>query len=268
MTTYDIPISGSLKCGEVMCSRRLCRTLAGLPFKRRHKTLQRGDQFDFQDGSQTKIWIILRGVTAICTGLTDGRRQIIGLETPGHIVCGMAVGIRSETWFEALSETVLCEIDLQAAGPMTTHGTLSCDGRRLFVELLGIIHERLETYSAHLVTLGRLDSTERVTLFLLDMAHRMGRTCDSSIFFELPMTREDIADYLGLNTETVSRIFTRLKKSKLVLFPSRSAVSIPDTAALERRLPLSAQTTSLSNPVDTFLSAFKAFPSAQDGAHP
>ena len=52
------------------------------------------------------------------------------------------------------------------------------------------------------------------------------------------MSREDIADYLGLNTETVSRILTRLKKSGLVKFNARNEFIVPDLAELGRRLPV------------------------------
>ena len=115
-------------------------------------------------------------------------------------------------WIEALCDTMLCELDLQTMVQMSDGSRQGCP-QALVSELFNVMHQRLEECSAHLVTLGRLDSTERVTLFLLDMANRIGRSVNQGIYVELPMTREDIADYLGLNTETISRIFTRLKKA-------------------------------------------------------
>ncbi|MHC0053795.1 Crp/Fnr family transcriptional regulator [Actibacterium sp. D379-3] len=197
--------------------------------------LKRGERLDLGNGACQRIWVITSGVAAICTGLADGRRQIVGLETPGEIICGLAAASGSESWLEALSECHICEQSLAGLhGPLDQHPDLVS---ALFV----LIHARLETCSTHLVTLGRLDSMERVSLFLLDMSRRIGQPAGASVQVELPMTREDIADFLGLNSETVSRLFTRLRKSGLVKFQSRSAYYIPDIAALERRIPMQSR---------------------------
>ena len=66
----------------------------------------------------------------------------------------------------------------------------------------------------------------------------------------LPMSREDIADYLGLNTETVSRILSRIKKTGLIKFLSPTEYVIPDFAALEGRLPVPVPTRGV-NPFDS-----------------
>jgi len=146
-----------------------------------------------------------------------------------------------------------------------THDTAGDAGAQLVTDLFSIIHQRLEACSSHLVTLGRMDSTERVSLFLLDMALRIGRPSEEGYFVELPMTREDIADYLGLNTETISRIFTRLKKNKLAQFPSRNAFFIPDPAALQSRLPVAVPEPGDTSSLDTFLSTFQPCPVAHKG---
>lgn len=266
MNSYDISLGGKLECSEVMCQSRLCQHVTGGHPDKRHKVLQRGDRLSLGEGACRKVWIILHGIAAICYGLSDGRRQILGLETSGHILCGMNSSGQNGSWIEALSETVLCEIDLTSLGSAAYPGGPLRNGQQLVTELFAVIHQRLEACSAHLVTLGRLDSTERVTLFLVDMASRIGRPVGQSLYFELPMTREDIADYLGLNTETVSRVFSRLKKSRLVQFPSRSAIAIPDPKALERRLPVDIPDFSSTSHVSNFLSAVNAPRPARDGA--
>ncbi|MEO1115323.1 MAG: helix-turn-helix domain-containing protein [Pseudomonadota bacterium] len=251
-----------------MCRSRLCQHITGGHLDKKHKVLQRGDRLSLGDGACRKVWIIIYGMAAICFGLSDGRRQILGLETSGHIMCGMNNGGQNGSWIEALTETVLCEIDLTSLVSPAFAGETGGDGHRLVTELFAVIHQRLETCSAHLVTLGRLDSTERVTLFLADMARRMGRPVGQSLYLELPMTREDIADYLGLNTETISRVFSRLKKNKLVQFPSRSAIVIPDPKALERRLPVDIPDLSSTSHVSSFLTAVNAPSLMRDGALP
>ncbi|WP_306143823.1 Crp/Fnr family transcriptional regulator [Roseibium sp. MMSF_3412] len=268
MNSHDILMGGKLACSEAMCRSRLCQHVTGGHLDKKHKVLQRGDRLSLGDGACRKVWIILYGMAAICFGLSDGRRQILGLETSGHIMCGMNNGSQSGSWIEALTETVLCEIDLSSLVSPANAGGPCGDGQRLVTELFTVIHQRLETCSAHLVTLGRLDSTERVTLFLVDIARRLGRPVGQSLYLELPMTREDIADYLGLNTETISRVFSRLKKNRLVQFPSRNAIAIPDPKALERRLPVDIPDLSSTSHVSSFLTAVNAPSLARDGALP
>lgn len=156
----------------------------------------------------------------------------MSLELSGSIVCGLAAAPGSDSWLEALSDCHICELSLEGIG-----GTLN-DHPELLGQLFGLIHARVLEDSARMVMLGRLDSMERVSLFLLDIGKKTGLRNDNSLHLELPMTREDIADYLGLNAETVSRLLSRLKKVGLVRFPTRSSFLIPDITALEKRIPV------------------------------
>ena len=106
--------------------------------------------------------------------------------------------------------------------------------------LLRIAREQVAGVYAHLVTLGRLDGMERVCLFLADMAWRIGERTPAGYRVRLPLAREDIADYLGLNTETVSRIFSRVKKAKLADFSSPTEYMVRDLEALQSRAPILA----------------------------
>jgi CRP/FNR family nitrogen fixation transcriptional regulator len=74
----------------------------------------------------------------------------------------------------------------------------------------------------HLLVLGRQNSVERVAAFLLEMSERQGGLPQ----VELPMTRTDIADYLGLTIETVSRVFSRLKQKGVIRLPTLRCVEI------------------------------------------
>lgn len=224
-TVIDCPMAGKV------CTQPVCRLLSTRPSERHTTTLHRGERLSVGEESCRKIWVIVSGTAAMCTGLSDGRRQIVGLETPGEVICGLMAAPGSESWLEALSETRICELSLAGLeGPLCAHPDLVS-------ALFALIHTRLEVCSAHLVTLGRLDSRERVSLFLWDMASRMGKQAEDGVHVELPMTREDIADFLGLNTETVSRLFTKLKRSGAVRFLTRSAYLVPDMDALQRHIP-------------------------------
>ncbi len=96
-------------------------------------------------------------------------------------------------------------------------------------DMFGLIHGRLRENMSRLVTLGRLDSYERVAQFFYEIAVKTGQNRGKGVQVPLPMTREDIADYLGINTETVSRVISRLKKAGLVQFEGRTSYVIYPT---------------------------------------
>lgn len=226
------PLSGADEC--IACHSRFCQFQD--PARRQSRTdlisLNRGDRLEASAQACLKIWTIIQGTAAICRTFEDGRRQIISLETIGETTCGLMAAPESDTWLEALDDCVICEQDFSSyAGALR-------ENPNFILSIFRVTHKQLDIASRHLATLGRLDSTERVILFLAEMVVRTKGRCVSDSTVTLPMSREDIADYLGLNTETVSRIMSRLKKSGLVRFFSPTEYAVPDFAAIERRLPV------------------------------
>lgn len=212
-------------CPEKRCTFR-CFDPGG---RFQHKIrLRRGERLEgHADEACLQFWIVVSGSAATCTAFADGRRQILWLENPGDVVHSVIAGPGSQNWFEALSDCVVCELDLTPlAGQLNGNS-------EFFTAAFRSTHQRLRRSQAHMTTLGRLDSRERVLLFLAEMALKSGHGPVT-----LTMSREDIADYLGLNSETVSRILTRLKKSGLVRFLSPTEYVVPDFEALARRLPV------------------------------
>lgn len=191
-------------------------------------TLSRGERMQTCEGKCLKFWVVISGAAGICTMLHDGRRQISAVEGPGDVLCGPMSGPDSPVWIEALDPCQICELDFSDRA-----AALQKDPDFLSV-MFGVIHRRLELSSRHLTTLGRLDSTERVILFLAEMTLRAGKQRP----VHLPMSRDDIADYLGLNAETVSRILSRLKKMRLFTFHSPTEFDVPDMDAVLKRLPV------------------------------
>lgn len=76
--------------------------------------------------------------------------------------------------------------------------------------------QQVEAMQNHCMMLGRNSATERIAAFLTHLGDRMGAPVGECIEFDLPMQRTDIADFLGLSTETVSRSLTELRKAKLI----------------------------------------------------
>lgn len=216
----------------ISCRRKLCGFLPRDGRRDGYEVfaLARGDRLDTCRDGCMRFWIVIRGTAAVCTTFEDGRRQITGLEMPGDTICGLMTTPDAPSWLEALEPAAICQLDFSAtAADLRSNPDF-------MMELFRLIHRRLEVTSSHLSTLGRLDSTERVMLFLAQMVLRVNRKAGEPV--RLPMSREDIADYLGLNTETVSRIFSKIKKSGLVRFLAPTEYVIPDMAAIARRLPV------------------------------
>ena len=101
-------------------------------------------------------------------------------------------------------------------------------------ELLRMAAHELAAAQDQMVLLGRKTATERVASFLLDLHRRALRQDRNSESFRLAMSRTDIADYLGLTKETVSRAFTWLKTRGLIRLLPGDAVRIVDARALTR----------------------------------
>jgi len=216
------------------CDRKLCMTVpaAYRDASQRLITMERGDRLTETGGNCYKIWNIVQGAAAICTSLEDGRRQVIGLEFQGDSICGLLNVTGANSWLEAVSDCWICEIDLSVADQELHTNKAFMDA------VFSVMNSKLQRYSTHIVTLGQLDGFERVLFFLTEMAQRLGRHLSEGIFVDLPMSREEIADYLGLNTETVSRIFSRIRKSGAVTFVSPTELVIPDLKALKKLVPI------------------------------
>lgn len=212
------------------CTSRLCRFVHATDHRQMHRmfTLARGERIEPCTGVCVKFWTVVRGTAAICTTLTDGRRQITGIEQAGSTICGPMAHENSPIWLEALEPTQICEIDMAL-----DMAVLEADMDFMQV-MFEVVHKRLETANRHLTTLGRLDSTERVMLFLAETAARAGG--DAPV--HLPLSRDQIADYLGLNAETVSRVLSKLRKAGLFRFLSPTEYVVPDMRAVARRLPV------------------------------
>ena len=214
------------------CANGVCAQLGGGPPVPRLRSMARGERLEA--GSGVKLWTVLGGTVALCTALADGRRQIVCLATQGDRFCPPDEDASLDFWIEALAPSHLCELDL------TGHAGTIAGNASLSAALFRAARDQARCIHAHLVTLGRLDGMERVCLFLADMAWRVGEHTAQGWRVRLPLAREDIADYLGLNAETVSRIFSRVKKARLADFHSPTEYIVRDLAGLQNRAPILA----------------------------
>ncbi|WP_411833234.1 Crp/Fnr family transcriptional regulator [Pseudoxanthomonas mexicana] len=157
-----------------------------------------------------------RGVFSVTTGalrrirlLPDGRRLVAGFLMPGDFI-GFSTGPHYRHSIEAIVDSKLC------AFPKTDMRALCEQHPALERELLERACLELDATRDNLMSLARMTPLERLAAFLLDMAARRRRHGGSDTEVILPMTRSDIADYLGLTVETVSRSFTRLRQEGVI----------------------------------------------------
>lgn len=172
----------------------------------------------FAEGDPTSFYYrVVSGSIRSYTLTSDGRRQIDAFHLPGDIF-GLGTGNEHRVSTEAICRSSVI------AYRRTDIDSLSESG------LVRALMSALERAQDHALLLGRKSAVERIAIFLLDMAERMP---DSR--FDLPMSRADIGDYLGLSIETVSRSLTQLERDGLIEIPhGRRSIGLRDRAALER----------------------------------
>jgi CRP/FNR family transcriptional regulator, nitrogen fixation regulation protein len=161
------------------------------------------------------LYRVAFGAVRLYRLLSDGRRQIFAFHLPGEIF-GFEPGDEHHFFADAICATGLHVLPRPAVpGSDATIATAA-------------LHCLVRTQE-HLLVVGRQNAVERVAVFLLDMAERQGGLEQ----FDLPMSRSDIGDYLGLTIETVSRIISRLRSQGVIKLVSMRSLSILKPGALK-----------------------------------
>ena len=176
--------------------------------------------------ASTAVHNITSGVVRLYRMLDDGRRQIVGFLFPGDVL-GLEMMPHVQLSAEAIGAATACRFDAAGFARLTT-----CKP-----QLLAKLHERarreLMASHDHVVALGCRTAEERIGWFLAWLRGRMTEDGHPSVVIELPMPRQDIADYLGLTIETVSRTFTRLARERVIAIEPH-AIRILDAHRMEQ----------------------------------
>lgn len=179
----------------------------------------------FVEGDQAKFFYkVASGAVRTYKLLDDGRRQIDAFHLPGDIF-----------GFELCAEH---RFSAEAVGHLMVTTYRRClleDASRrnsdLVPQIIAAIMRSLERAQNHMLLLGRKSAPEKIATFLLDLAARMPKDG----LLNLPMSRIDIADHLGLSIETVSRCLTEFERKGIIGLPSkRRTIVLRDRAALRR----------------------------------
>lgn len=210
------PKNGATNCGAGLDAFAISGSLA--TYAPKESLFWEGDQAEFR-------YRVVRGTVCLYKLLPDGRRQVARFCHAGDLI-GLSARANYQYTADALTDVTVQRIrcaDLDAH--MEDDPTL----RRC---VMASISEELNVAQNQLLLLGRKSASERVASFLVVMTEQAMRQGGDGHSVFLPMTRVDIADYLGLTHETVCRVFSQLKAQGIVRFSDPNEVEIADARAL------------------------------------
>lgn len=191
------------------------------------RTIKAKEHVFFEDDPRSHIYEVVEGSVCVYKLLGDGRRQVVAFCAPGDLI-GMGIG---DTYLHSAEAITDAQLNCY---PVATVERLAEERPDLAHALLAFAMAELAVVRDQLLSLGRKTALERVSSFLLDLSRkrRLHGECPHQV--TLPMTQSDIADYLGLTLETVSRNMTRLRQSGVIARSQRDTIELLDIEALER----------------------------------
>jgi CRP/FNR family transcriptional regulator len=170
---------------------------------------------------------ILKGVIKLSKMLSDGRQQIVGLQFAPDFV-GRPFHSESTLSAEAATDTEVCLF------PKTVVERLVNESNTLGHQLHAQALKELDEARDWMLTLGRKTAQEKVASFLYLIATHLDPERGETRAYELPLSRADIADFLGLTIETVSRQMTKLRKDGIIQIENNRHVTVPAMERLHR----------------------------------
>jgi CRP/FNR family transcriptional regulator, anaerobic regulatory protein len=169
-----------------------------------------GGQTIFSEGELARnAYGLSYGVVRLYRLLPDGRRQVVAFALPGDFLA-MPLAERFSSSADAVGEISVCRFPREELNRLiqTNPGIM-----RLLVEFAA---RELQSAQDQLTLLGNGSAEERVVTFLLNWRRRVARLTPAAQAIPLPMRRQDIADFLGLKLETVSRTFSKLEQRNAI----------------------------------------------------
>ncbi|MBI3675821.1 MAG: Crp/Fnr family transcriptional regulator [Proteobacteria bacterium] len=195
---------------------------------RRLVVFERRQTIACENEAASVFFNVVSGLVKLSRGSQDGRTQIVGFRGPGEFFAAAETGRLTAT-VEAVGRVVLCKFSgARFKRLMRVYPQLSA---RLF----SINRRRLETLENQLFLLGRMTAREKVTNFLLQHGFdSIPAGAPHAHCVRLPVTRAEIADFLGLTTETVSRVLASLVRERVITVGKSRAIHLIDVERLQR----------------------------------
>ncbi len=167
-----------------------------------------GQHLFHQGDDDRNIYKIESGLVRLYRILSDGRRQIISFRFAGDIL-GFKAGTERHCGAEAVTSVQVRSLDQNSAYRRLR------DEPALAPQLVNLLSQELENARDQIAVLNRRSAIEKLAAFILELHRRQGE-CGT---VEIPLSRTDIADFLGLTIETVSRNLTKLRTKRIIELP-------------------------------------------------
>ncbi|MFV0645632.1 MAG: Crp/Fnr family transcriptional regulator [Sphingomonadaceae bacterium] len=199
----------------------------------RRRTLNAGEALVWEGDESVLVANVIEGVLKLSSSTSDGREQIVGVAFPSDFI-GRPFGPTTPHGITALTDAEVCVFS------RPDFDRFAAEHPALEHKLLERTLEELDRSRSWMLLLARKTAEEKVASFLLEMSDRLGETtvpgCLGALpltSFDLPFSRQQVADILGLTIETVSRQLTRMKKDGILDLPARRTIVIRDRSRLE-----------------------------------
>ncbi|SET29921.1 fumarate/nitrate reduction transcriptional regulator Fnr [Thorsellia anophelis] len=193
----------------------------------RKKPIQKGQTLFNAGETLNSLFAIRAGTMKTYTITENGEEQITGFHLPGDLVGFDAIVSKEHPSFaQALETSMVCEI------PYDVLDELSGKMPKLRQQIMRLMSCEIKSDQDVLLLLSQKNAEQRLAAFILNLSKRFSDRGLSSKEFRLSMTRGEIANYLGLTVETVSRLFGRLQTNELLLVKGKF-IEIIDQPALE-----------------------------------
>jgi CRP/FNR family transcriptional regulator len=195
---------------------------------KRKRPVEAGERLYRQGESMKAVFVARDGAFKTVLVNEEGDEQVLGFHLPGELIGLDALGSgehRCEA--VALTRANVCEV------PFDELSMVASRVPGLQKQLMRVIGRSVGRDQDHRELLVRRQANERIALFLHGLSERLRMVGESGVLIRLPMSREDIARYLGLVLETVSRGFTRLQEDRVIAVHGRK-VEILDMDELQR----------------------------------
>jgi CRP/FNR family transcriptional regulator len=190
------------------------------------RKLKKGERLFRMGDPFRALYAIRSGSTKTCEIAADGNVQISGFHLPGELLGIDAISTEKHpSDVIALESTDICEL------PFDRLEMLARELPGLQHQLFRIMSREILEEESQLLMLGRMKAEERLATFLLNFSRRYQQLGSSPTDLRLPMSRQDLGDYLGLALETVSRLLSRFQEEGLITVQGRS-VQLLDMSGL------------------------------------
>lgn len=218
----DCPIRHRAVCAR--CDEDELQMLEGIKSYRRFKA---GEEILWRGGELHYVASVVEGVASLSKTLEDGRTQMVGLLLPSDFI-GRPGRSNIEFDVTATTDVVLCCFERKPFEQLVENTP------HITQRLMELALDELEAARDWMLLLGRKTAREKIATFLQMLVRRSQVSVDRTApcIIDLPMTRDQIANYLGLTLETVSRQLNALKKEGVIAFTDRRRFEITKVGAL------------------------------------